>query len=200
MYPDTAEDLVWHKAPAKDLWVLDKLILSRVMGYTCGPTGQDVPEPGDYVVRPCVNMLGLGLGTSKMYLERDTCMLPLGYFWCEFFTGDHYSVDYYVGEQQLCVRGRKPANTFTFWQDWTRVNHDIPLPDELKDLSTRHRWINCEFIGDKLIEVHLRRNEDFDGGISHFIPVWSGQSTKPPNGYTYRDYPDMHGRIGAFVR
>ena len=40
--------------------------------------------------------------------------------------------------------------------------------------------INCEYIGDKLIEVHLRHNEDFNDNITEFIPVWKGQDTTPP--------------------
>ena len=60
--------------------------------------------------------------------------------------------------------------------------------------------MNCEYIGGKLIEVHLRHNPDFVDGISEFIPVWEGQDTNPPKGYQYRDYPDVHGRIGAFIK
>ena len=53
---------------------------------------------------------------------------------------------------------------------------------------------------DKLIEIHFRRNEDFDGVNEEFIPVWEGQDISPPDGYTYREYPDVHGRIGAFIK
>ena len=63
-----------------------------------------------------------------------------------------------------------------------------------------HEVVNCEFIGDKLIEVHLRHNPDFEGNIMEFIPVWEGEDTTAPNGYKYREYPDVHGRIGAFIR
>ena len=50
---------------------LDKLILSRKLKYNCGPVGLDVPN-GWYIVRPCVNMLGLGLGAQKVWLEKET--------------------------------------------------------------------------------------------------------------------------------
>jgi hypothetical protein len=76
----------------------------------------------------------------------------------------------------------------------------IPFPKMLHSISHPHKWINCEFIGGNLIEVHLRHNEDFDGNISHFIPVWEGESISPPDGYIYRIYPDIHGRVGAFVK
>lgn len=197
---DCPEERVWQTAPPGDLWVMDKLILSRYLGYTCGPVGMDVPEPGDYIVRPCVNALGLGLGAHKLPLTRDTCSLPAGYFWCEFFEGPHYSVDYYIGRQVRCTQGFKDEDTFTHWREWRTVDHRVKLPSFLWDFVTRHPKINCEFIGDKLIEVHLRENPDFADNIEHFIPVWEGEDTTPPTGYTYRHYPDLHGRIGAFVK
>ncbi len=196
----TAEDIVWANIDPDDIWILDKLILSRKMYYNSGPVGLNVPHPGHYIVRPCVNMMGLGLGAQKLWLEKDTCDLPVGHFWCEWFEGRHLSIDYHWGKQTLAVEGIKPANTFTRWSSWIRVADRIKLPGILDELATRHEWINCEFIGGKLIEVHLRHNEDFDGNIMYFIPVWEGESTVPPEGYTYRVYPDVHGRIGAFIK
>jgi hypothetical protein len=196
----TDEDRVWKTIDPDDIWVMDKLILSRKLGYRCGPTGLDVPKPDWYIVRPCVNMLGLGLGAERVWIEEETMHLPLGYFWCEWFSGRHLSIDYYWGEQVLAVEGHKPPDTFTRWKHWAKVQDKIVLPDIIKDFGKRYQWINCEFIGDKLIEVHFRHNEDFEDGIDHFIPVWEGESTIPPEGYKYKDYPDVHGRIGAFVK
>lgn len=195
-----AEDNVWLSVDPDDIWVMDKLILSRKMGYVCGPVGLDVKKRGYYIVRPCVNMLGLGLGATKMFLDGDTCDLPYGYFWCEWFEGRHLSVDYQWGVQSLCVEGIKPADTFTKWDEWVKVEDKIPFPSILKPLAKKYKWINCEFIGGKLIEVHLRHNMDFADGITHFIPVWYNESTIPPSGYSYVKYPDMHGRIGAFIK
>jgi len=197
---DSAEDHVWKNIDPEDIWVMDKLILSRKMGYHCGPVGLDVLKPGWYIVRPCVNMLGLGLGAQKLWIENETYELTVGHFWCEWFEGRHFSIDYYNSKQMLCVEGKKPEDTFTKWKEWNRQDIQIPYPEILEPFINKHPWINCEFIGDKLIEVHFRRNEDFDGNINHFIPVWQGESTTPPDGYTYRDYPDLHGRIGAFVK
>ena len=199
MYEDTAEDHVWRSTPPHHLWVMDKLILSRHLGYVCGPTGLDVPQPGWYIVRPCVNMLGLGLGAQKLWIAKDTTHLPLGYFWCEWFEGRHLSIDYNYGIQRLAVEGfRHEVTNFTKWKEWKKVDDKIDLPEFLNDWD--YPWINCEFIGGKLIEVHLRRNEDFDGGISHFIPVWDRETIDPPEGYKYIEYPDIHGRKGAYVK
>lgn len=197
---DHAEDTVWKNIDPNDIWVMDKLILSRKLGYVSGPVGLDVPKPGYYIVRPCVNMLGLGLGAQRLYIEEETTNLPIGHFWCEWFDGRHLSIDYHWGKQVLAVEGFKESDTFTHWKIWQRVDDAVPLPGILKEFATKHEYINCEFIGDKLIEVHFRRNEDFDANVNVFIPVWTGESTTPPLGYTYRDYPDVHGRIGAFIK
>lgn len=196
---DTEEDFVWQRTDPDKLWVFDKLILSRKLGYNCGPTGIDVPKSGFYISRPCVNALGLGLGASKHYLENTTTHLPVGNFWCEWFEGRHLSIDYFYGEQVLAVEGFKPEHTFTKWTLWKRVTDNIPLPSILEPF-VNEKYINCEFIDGKLIEAHFRHNEDFDKAIEEFIPVWQGENTTPPKGYKYIPYPDLHGRIGAFVK
>ena len=73
---DTEEDKVWKTIDPEHIWVMDKLILSKKLGYNCGPVGIDVPTPGYYIVRPCVNALGLGLGAQKVWLEKETMHLP----------------------------------------------------------------------------------------------------------------------------
>lgn len=194
------EDHVWQNIHPDDIWVLDKLILSRKLYYNCGPVGLDVTKSGYYIVRPCVNMIGLGLGAQQVWLDRSTDHLPVGHFWCEWFDGRHLSVDYHWGKQSLAVEGHKNKNTFTRWDHWVKVADRIRLPKILQPFAKKYEWINCEYIGGKLIEVHLRGNPDFDRNITHFIPVWSGEDTVPPEGYTYREYPGEHGRIGAFVK
>ena len=199
IYEDTPEDIYWKTADADEIWVYDKLILSRKLGYKCGPAGIDVPEPGWYIVRPCVNVMGLGLGAKKMHLPQYTIDLDPGYFWCEWFEGRHLSIDYEYGKQVLCVEGFKSEDTFTKWDKWVATDDQIPFPKVLEQFVNKPN-INCEFIGGKLIEVHFRSNPDFDHNIMEFIPVWKGQSIDPPEGYRYIDYPDVHGRIGAFVK
>lgn len=194
------EELAWKTVDPDDMWVFDKLILSTKLGYKCGPVGVPVDEPGTYIVRPAVNALGLGLGTQTVYIESSTDHLPPGHFWCEMFAGRHLSVDYHHGLQVLCVEGFKDNDTFTHWNKWKRTKDYVNRPDILRPFMKKYEWVNCEFIGGKLIEVHLRRNVDFDNNINEFIPVWEGESTTPPKGYKYIGYPDIHGRIGAFVK
>lgn len=196
----TAEDRFWLSADADDLWIMDKLILSRKLKYNCGPVGQDVPKPGYYCVRPCVNMLGLGLGAKKYWIDEETHTLTIGHFWCEWFEGRHLSVDYHKGQCVLVVEGHKQSSTFTKWDRWIKLDEQIAMPKILQQFAFKYPNINCEFIGDNLIEVHLRSNPDFEDGITEFIPVWEGQDQEPPIGYRYIHYPDIHGRIGAFVK
>ena len=50
------EEQYWQNPNPDTMWVTDKLILASKMGYKCGPAGIDVPESGDYCVRPVVNL------------------------------------------------------------------------------------------------------------------------------------------------
>ena len=202
---DTAEDLVWKSINPDHIWVLDKLILSKKLGYNCGPTGVDVAQPGRYIVRPCVNAMGMGLGAQRIFIEKETMHLPLGYFWCEWFDGDHYSVDYLpeYGTKILTVKGTKESKEeLVKWDKWEKVNHkkEHKIPNLLFPIILNYYRINLEYIGNKLIEVHFRENEDFKNSISEFIPVWEGQETTPPDGYKFINYEDVGGRIGAFVK
>ena len=154
------DDETWFETNLDDLWIYDKLILSRKLGYTCGPAGIDVPKPNFYIVKPCVNVLGLGLGAKKVTLEKYTMHLPHGSFWCEWFEGRHLSVDYRYGEQWLCVEGFKKKSTLIKWDKWVKTDDVVPLPKVLEQFKNKP-IINCEFIGGKLIEAHFRSNPDF---------------------------------------
>ena len=63
----------------------------------------------------------------------------------------------------MTVKGSNP-NTFTKWDKWIKVEnkteHEIPKYC-IHDIKIRYN--PPEYIGNKLIEVHPRRNEDFDG-------------------------------------
>ena len=82
---------------SEDLWLYNKMILSRVMGYVSGPAGLEVPSPDFYIVRPCMNFMGMGRYARREYIERDTEDLHPGEFWCEVFEGRHISIDYHWG-------------------------------------------------------------------------------------------------------
>lgn len=202
-FEDHTEEFVWKVADPEDLWVMDKLIVAKKMGYIAGPVGTSVPFEDKYIVRPCVNAIGLGLGAQIYHLNGSTDHLPVGHFWSEIFQGDHYSVDFFYGEQYIAVKGYKSGNTLSHWDGWVRDDtKHFDLPDILGEIPFKYPWVNCEFIGGHLIEVHLRMNMDFNhiDDQKEYIPVWEGQDITPPMGYLYVADPDVHGRIGAFVR
>jgi len=192
----------WVAAELDDLWVFDKLIVARKAGHVCGPRGMRVPKPGMYMVRPIANFAGMGLGARKIFIESSTNHLEYGEFWSEFFDGEHLSVDYRGANPVLSVRGVKdkalPFQRFTHWQ---KVDYSVPLPQMLVRMCLRYKYINCEFIDDKLVEVHLRGNPDFVYGNTQVIPVWRGESLEPPPGFRLilDDVGDEDERVGIFV-
>lgn len=175
------ESRAWENCDIDDLWIFDKLILSKKLGYICGPKGVNVPKPRKYMIKPCVNIMGMGEGAYCEKLSGNTDHIETGTFWCEFFKGRHLSVDYLDGKQLLCVEGFKSTNTFERWDMWKKVEDNISLPNLLIPLAKKYRYMNVEYIGGKIIEVHLRHNPDFHGHNSDIvIPVWEDQQIKPP--------------------
>lgn len=177
----------WHDISPKHLWYYNKLILSRTLGYDCGPTGVMVSKPGFFIVRPCMNYLGMGRNARILYLNNSTDFLHPGEFWCEVFYGTHYSVDFQWGVPKLIVRGiRNLKNPLYKWEQWEKLTKEemqkeyVPyeIPSILKPILKDFKWINCEFIEKKLIEVHFRRNPDFRFGNDVAIPVWKNEKTK----------------------
>jgi len=200
MYNLTVSD-EWSFIHSKDLWVYNKLFLSQVLGYTCGPAGLQVPNPGFYIVRPSINFMGMGRFTRLEYLEKDTEHLHPSEFWCEVFEGEHLSIDYQYQKPKLIVKGeRKEYDLFHKWSKWYKVERNIKFPKVLKQLVGKYEWINCEFIGDKLIEVHFRRNPDFRYGNSIAIPVWDHEEfiDEDLSKYKYIKDKDYH-RLGFWI-
>lgn len=168
----------WHTTDPDDLWLFDKLILARKLGYVCGPAGVPPPKPAAYIVRPCVNYRMMSRGAQFMQLsESDHDQVPDGYFWCEVFTGRHLSFDYHFGIQTLAVEGfRDDANRLDRFSKWTKIEEQFILPEIIAQVAQRYEWLNVEVIGDKVIEVHLRYNDDFaTHNATTIVPVWRDQ-------------------------
>ena len=152
------DDDVWELAHEEDLWIFDKLILSKKLGYQCGPVGGWAPESKEYIIRPCVNMVGMSKGAYIDHIEKntDTDYLPAGFFWCEIFEGRHLSVDYDFGIQGLTTEGfRDKDDDLWRFKRWTKVDDKVEYPKILHKLVGKYPTINCECIGRNLIEVHL---------------------------------------------
>jgi len=188
---------VWDKPDEYPLWVLDKLLLSKRLGYTCGPAGVPVPEPGEYIVRPCVNVRGMGEGAQIMHIERDTDHLPAGTFWCKVFAGEHWSVDYLNNFLVKSVRGFRDDDAPLWkWRRWELGVKAFSLPDWMKVSGP----LNVEFVDEKIIEVHFRHNPDFRWGNGVAVPVYDEpRPEKRPKDCWYVDDPDGP-RLGFWIR
>jgi hypothetical protein len=170
-YSDLIDE--WESIHLDDLWVYNKLFLSRHLGYLCGPTGCQVPVSGYYIVRPSINLLGMGRFSRIEWIDNSTDHLHPAEFWCEIFTGDHISVDFYQKKSKLVVLGeRDDKDPLYKWNKWSKINKKVSFPSLLNKLKGNYEWINCEFIGSNLIEVHFRQNPDFRYGNNIAIPVW----------------------------
>lgn len=172
----------WDIVDPEDAWVFDKLLLSKRLGYPCGPKGTEVPKKDKYVVRPCVNLLGMGRSAEILTLEGNTeYLIDDGFFWQKKFNGRHLSFDYVDGIQVLCVEGHKVnKNNLRTWARWEKTKHRFKLPPFLLMLAVKYRYLNIETIGGKIIEVHLRLNPDFQNHDSDYvIPVYDNEIIMP---------------------
>jgi hypothetical protein len=176
---------VWNYVDPNDLWVYDKLILSKKLGYLCGPAGVAPPAENNYVIRPCVNfrMMGRGAYIDTLSPKKYECV-PDGYFWCEKFIGRHLSYDYHWGDQVLAVEGfRSDPDKLNRFSRWTKTDDKFVLPSFIQDVARRYKWLNVEVIGGKIIEIHLRYNDDFRNHQGReIIPIWKNEFYDSPSG------------------
>jgi hypothetical protein len=187
----------WTNIHPSDLWVYNKLFLSRVLGYTCGPAGTTVPKPDFYIVRPSFNLLGMGRFARKEWLYNYTDHIHPAEFWCEIFEGEHLSVDFKNKKSELVVLGtRDDDDPYYKWEKWEKIDLDVQFPKILDDLKGNYEYINCEFIGGRLIEVHFRQNPDFRYNNTVAIPVWNDEKVE---NMTFIKDVDYH-RKGFYIK
>jgi hypothetical protein len=190
----------WNAIHPQDLWIYNKLQLSRVLGYNCGPVGAKVPKPDFYIVRPSINFLGMGRFAEIKWIESDTEDLYPSDFWCEVFKGEHLSVDFHYQEAKLIVKGIKDDNDPLYkWQKWEKVDKKVEYPSILTNLKGNYDWINCEFINGNLIEVHVRQNPDFRYDNEVAIPIWDENFIENPDFIRDSEY-DTYGRRGIYIK
>lgn len=190
----------WNAIHHDDLWIYNKLQLSRVLGYTCGPIGSKVPKPDFYIVRPAINFLGMGRYARIEWIEKETDLDHPSEFWCEVFKGEHLSVDFHYKEAKLVVRGIKDEKDPLYkWQKWEKIDKQVNFPSILENLKGDYDWINCEFINGNLIEVHVRQNPDFRYDNEVAIPVWNDNFCEDSSFIKDSEY-DTYGRRGIYIK
>jgi hypothetical protein len=196
--PESSDE--WKLIHDEDLWIYNKLFLSRILGYTCGPIGVQVPKSDFYIVRPSFNLLGMGRFARIEWIESSTDHLHPSEFWCEIFDGEHLSVDFKNKVPELVVLGERDSDEPLYkWKKWSKINKNINFPEILNRLRGNYEYINCEFIGNRLIEVHFRQNPDFRFQNSVAIPNWTTKELDFSENYTYISDPD-YLRSGFWIK
>lgn len=199
------DDELYKMYPQHRKW-FNKLWLAEQLGYNCGPAGIAPDEDGTYVVRPIMNLAGMGIGAEVKEIKAgDKNQVPAGYFWCEYLTGKHYSGTYeFVHDVKpywkpiSCWEGVNMPINLTKFVEWKRSDYIPEVPRELNVLCEVPK-INVEFKGNSPIEVHLRDspNPKYD----HLVPTWK---LDDPNkhqhlelhGYTWIEaYSDGNGEL-----
>jgi len=173
-------------------WVFNKLELSLKLGYHAGPAGIGVQRTGWYIVRPTYNPYGMGIGAHKKWLSVDDqdamanhLHIPPGYFWCEWFEGEHYSIDYKIDNGHWVPLNASQGFHYND-EDLTKFHYwriieppHIDLPDWVHDIDVKE--LNIEFKGDKITELHLRSGNDIavDSNIGdEYYPIWKGDNVE----------------------
>lgn len=190
----------WNQIHHDDLWICNKLFLSRVLGYTCGPIGTTVPKPDFYIVRPSINFLGMGIHARIEWIESTTDHFHPAEFWCEIFQGEHLSVDFKNQMCELVVKGtRKSEDPLYKWEKWEKIDRNVDFPSILSTLKGQYEWINCEFIDNYLIEVQFRPNPDFRYHNTVAIPVWDENCPQESSDYCFIEDSD-YKRKGFWIK
>lgn len=204
----------WKKYPNYHIW-FNKLWLAEQLKYDCGPCGVPPARSGEYVVRPIYNLSGMGVGSSIKFIdEGDTSKVPPGYFWCEKFEGNQYSVTYKFHhavnpywEPIVSYCGVKSNKNLSKFSHWCKSDYAPKVPRLFNELS-EVQIINIEFIDDNPIEVHLRESPDPEYDI--LIPIWRDEDYMVDKyeklGYTYiKSFENADGflstpRLGFMVK
>lgn len=155
----------YHLVPQADRWIFNKLIVAERLGHNCGPIGTKPAVQTDVVVRPCMNLSGMGRGGFFEYgawpfaAQANVPNANPGYFWCERFTGQHTYTSY-VDDVARFNASAPGVLQFDPTQEWIMVEDsalvDVPvLPAFLQGIS---KYLYVEAIGGNIIEVAPRHS------------------------------------------
>lgn len=170
----------WQKYPHMQYW-FNKLYVASRLGYDCGPGGIPPTKSGFYCVRPIYNLDGMGVGARKQWIEAgDRSGVEPGYFWCEWFDGDQYSITYqssnaFTYDQISCYKAERDVDHLFKFKKWERSDYTFTIPMVVEEdlMFSGVDVLNIEIIGDKIIEIHFRDTPDPE--YNELIPIWSDQ-------------------------
>jgi hypothetical protein len=150
----------------------------------------------------------MGAGSTIMELDpNDLTTVPPGYFWCEIFDGEHFSLDLSwknnKWEITSCYQGINNKDKLYKFHKWIRTSINYQIPEILNSLQLCKN-LNIEIIDNKIIEVHLRSSPD--PIYNEIIPVWENEKTQISSEYTWIESEDdadgfiPQKRLGFFVK
>lgn len=150
--------LVYPAVDLADRWLLNKLHLAEQLGHNCGPCGMSVPE-GRYCLRPMSSIRGLGAGgffdVTVNFAARQFMPVIPGYFWCEWFDGEH-RVTHFINDVAVHA-SRNPVTggvmSTTGSTVFGTLTGAVAMPAFLQGKS---RYVLIESLDDKIIEVSFR--------------------------------------------
>lgn len=136
-------------------WVYDKRALLRTL-QSGNNAGQAERPIGDYIIKPRINLSGLGKGVQVV---KSADRVPFGFVSQPFSRGPHLSIDYRPTGEQTVYRGRKFQGRFFLWH---KVRRQVVVPFKLAEIAMQENiTINMEVIGNEIIEAHLRPSLQF---------------------------------------
>jgi len=152
---------VWYPAQR---WVYDKLWVCASQGLEYAPHGV-IPPRFPVFSKPIANLRGMGLGSRVLTsLEEYRRHLTPGHFWMKLLEGEHVSSDVAIVKGQArwwrhCRGVPAAEGTFDYWtiESGHRRELEAYLGDWLaRELATYTGMFNCETIGGRIIDAHLR--------------------------------------------
>lgn len=167
--PDACADVTaWRSMAAQ--WLYVKPLVYEALGVRYG-LYPELPETYPVIVKPAINLHGLGWGARLAHTADDIANAP-GCLWMPVAEGDHLSVDVTtrgtdVSVRQV-VRGVRGSHVGVF-RHWERIEADPFLEPRIWEIARLlgigmqcavPKW-NIEFIGTTLIEIHLRGSDEF---------------------------------------
>jgi hypothetical protein len=183
---------MWVKYP-QYRWLFNKLEIALRLGYDAAPIMVPVTRPGKYIIRPIYNLYGMGIGAHAKHLNPDLAWSdhavgPPGTFWCEYFEGNHLSVDYkWVDEGKGGIHshwepysvmlGEYIEEDLERFASWTRIAAPLHVYNVPEWIPTDIGLLNVEWRGESLIEVHIRSGNDImhEKPLGTVIrPLWEG--------------------------
>jgi hypothetical protein len=199
MFQEDEDADAWQRYPQLR-WIYDRLQLCERLGYQCGPAGVAPPIDGQWFIKPQINLCGMGLG-AQLYIGQP---IPAGYFWMPCFEGQQLSVDLQLSKHSLYTVREVLTVAYEHGRPrwWTR----LPAAPEYLDrviptwllIELRMAGVdkfNIEFVGGKIIEMHLRWGHDFDAAphdAKYAKVIWADDNDQ--QSYT-KDYEDCLGAL-----